>query len=989
MPRISDLGIAVPRDGVTTYVPVEIDDDTLPPEDRTGRMDISRIAPSIGLFDELDTPQILAGTDIVRLEMFGAIANDGNLGVANSAAWTALFAEVQDVVPHIATRAGVTYYMASTLIPPRRCVFEGDGAGMEALVTSHTTFSFPSGVNGFQINSNDAAGSIVKRIKVVMQGGAFGGNHARVMEYVSGTGELLILPPTISMPFNVEQDMSWRNFRTLDVSQGTFHWPGWVADAYGRDPTAPVVGRWAKGTIVGTFTANEVITESGGTQVLVGGVLVNKSARFFYQLNDKVVGHTPNAVWNWTPGATLTGQTSGATIVVNNTGVQRDDAYFANVRILSYWQKTGTAFVAGDLVYGTTSGTTGHVWFKSERFNLLILDGVIGQDDDDTDTVTTQAFQIGETVQTAGGAKTAVVSRSRTTSRNFRKAVVSAKSYTGTVDLGGKDTETERVNQGICRSNHFGHAFLLNRRAYLEDCVAFGWSGDGILISSSSAEGGTAGNANLTRIHRFKSSYCMNGARTVGTDGDNAGSFTHCTFNLSSGWHALSRSFYGEEWEVCHGANAMTGTWHSGYNSVRQSAFVNCYDEAAPDLGEYEPVQAMLSGYSHRDGGVWGNPVELADFTSNVGRGGSSQHADFGLRTPTIELDSVTHAQTHKTVGTFNTVQRYRASAEGGETAVWLDFLTTYASGKNGPFDKDGGALMGRIAFLDTSNVPSAAVRMRAALSGALTLGSVGGGTGARIFAEVDSGGLVTAVNVMSEGTGYASGTTATLSGSTATFALNIQDGRIVGAAALTAGTGGTRNDIRDALVMEMTSTSAGVIRPGIDNFFTLGNASYRAKEIFSANATINTSDARTKTDIEPLTGVELAAAKALAAEFGTYKFLAAIEEKGDAARTHVGMTVQRAIEIMDAHNLDPFAYSFICHDAWEDSPARYETVEVSPPVADAEGTIIEPAVTEQRMVADVGDDQAAGEIYSFRYTELQNFILRGFEARLAALESA
>jgi hypothetical protein len=637
--------------------------------------------------------------------------------------------------------AGVTYYMASTLIPPRRCVFEGDGAGMEALVTSHTTFSFPSGVNGFQINSNDAAGSIVKRIKVVMQGGAFGGNHARVMEYVSGTGELLILPPTISMPFNVEQDMSWRNFRTLDVSQGTFHWPGWVADAYGRDPTAPVVGRWAKGTIVGTFTANEVITESGGTQVLVGGVLVNKSARFFYQLNDKVVGHTPNAAWNWTPGATLTGQTSGATIVVQNTGTQRDDAYFANVRILSYWQKTGTAFVAGDLVYGTTSGTTGHVWFKSERFNLLILDGVIGQDDDDTDTVTTQAFQIGETVQTAGGAKTAVVSRSRTTSRNFRKAVVSAKSYTGTVDLGGKDTETERVNQGICRSNHFGHAFLLNRRAYLEDCVAFGWSGDGILISSSSAEGGTAGNANLTRIHRFKSSYCMNGARTVGTDGDNAGSFTHCTFNLSSGWHALSRSFYGEEWEVCHGANAMTGTWHSGYNSVRQSAFVNCYDEAAPDLGEYEPVQAMLSGYSHRDGGVWGNPVELADFTSNVGRGGSSQHADFGLRTPTIELDSVTHAQTHKTVGTFNTVQRYRASAEGGETAVWLDFLTTYASGKNGPFDKDGGALMGRIAFHRYVERPIGAIRMRAALTGALTLGSVGGGTGARIFAEVDSGG--------------------------------------------------------------------------------------------------------------------------------------------------------------------------------------------------------------------------------------------------------
>lgn len=152
-----------------------------------------------------------------------------------------------------------------------------------------------------------------------------------------------------------------------------------------------------------------------------------------------------------------------------------------------------------------------------------------------------------------------------------------------------------------------------------------------------------------------------------------------------------------------------------------------------------------------------------------------------------------------------------------------------------------------------------------------------------------------------------------------------------------------------------------GIVRPGSDNAYTLGAASYRWSTIYAATGTINTSDAREKTTIASLSEAELAAAKALASEIGTYQFLSAVEEKGaDTARLHVGMTVQRAMEIMTAQGLDPTRYGFICHDSWDTE-------------TDQDGTVT----------------LEAGDRYSFRPDELLLFIARGFDARLAALEGA
>lgn len=140
---------------------------------------------------------------------------------------------------------------------------------------------------------------------------------------------------------------------------------------------------------------------------------------------------------------------------------------------------------------------------------------------------------------------------------------------------------------------------------------------------------------------------------------------------------------------------------------------------------------------------------------------------------------------------------------------------------------------------------------------------------------------------------------------------------------------------------------SSGVIAPNTDNTVALGGSSNRFSVVYAGTGAINTSDAREKTAVAPLTAAELAASVALAREVGTFRFLAAVAEKGGDARMHVGMTVQRAIEVMQAHGLDPMAYGFICHDEWPD------------------------------------------DRYGFRPDELLLFLARGFDARLAALESA
>ena len=174
-------------------------------------------------------------------------------------------------------------------------------------------------------------------------------------------------------------------------------------------------------------------------------------------------------------------------------------------------------------------------------------------------------------------------------------------------------------------------------------------------------------------------------------------------------------------------------------------------------------------------------------------------------------------------------------------------------------------------------------------------------------------------------------------------------------------------------------------IGPARDNALSLGHPAFRAAVIYSVTGTINTSDAREKTPIRKLTQAEVAAAIELSAEIGVYKWLDAVAEKGEEARGHVGMTVQRAIEIMEFHELDPFGYGFICYDEWDDS---YETAQAEYKEIDGETVLVKPE--DLRLIS------PAGNRFSFRMDELSLFLMAGAHAqnrilsdRLDALERA
>ncbi|GAB4059222.1 tail fiber domain-containing protein [Uliginosibacterium sediminicola] len=229
--------------------------------------------------------------------------------------------------------------------------------------------------------------------------------------------------------------------------------------------------------------------------------------------------------------------------------------------------------------------------------------------------------------------------------------------------------------------------------------------------------------------------------------------------------------------------------------------------------------------------------------------------------------------------------------------------------------------------------------------------------------------------------------------------------------------------------------TACADIYPSNDTGANCGRPAQRWNTVFTGSV-ITTSDARVKTDPRSVTADEIAAAIDLVGNVGIYQYLDAVAKKGaDAARLHVGMTVQSAIAIMESHGLDPLRYGFICYDAWG---AEYTEVE------DASGDIVRPVerqatrteqqpyseiqiidgvpvrksgvrdvqvpITELRPVVDesgspVLDDadnplmhpvplmetvdvryrrvetRSAGELYSFRETQLALFIARGLFA--------
>lgn len=176
-------------------------------------------------------------------------------------------------------------------------------------------------------------------------------------------------------------------------------------------------------------------------------------------------------------------------------------------------------------------------------------------------------------------------------------------------------------------------------------------------------------------------------------------------------------------------------------------------------------------------------------------------------------------------------------------------------------------------------------------------------------------------------------------------------------------------------VLSDVIGVNGNYLYPIADSVTGLGAPSNRFAVVYASTGAINTSDARLKTAISPMTEREIAAALDIAESLGTYQWLEAVQSKGADARKHIGATVQGIVSIMEAHGLEPFEYGFICYDSWGEEYGH------RPPV-DGKG----------------GGDvklREAGEVYSLRNDQLNMFIARGLrasmartEARLAALEA-
>ena len=136
------------------------------------------------------------------------------------------------------------------------------------------------------------------------------------------------------------------------------------------------------------------------------------------------------------------------------------------------------------------------------------------------------------------------------------------------------------------------------------------------------------------------------------------------------------------------------------------------------------------------------------------------------------------------------------------------------------------------------------------------------------------------------------------------------------------------------------------VFFPTVGGSVQLGDGSHKWGQLYSTSGTINTSDARFKTEPEPIPDEVLDAWGDVG--FVQFQMLDSVEKKGTAdARLHSGLIAQRIDAAFKAHSLDASRYGLFCWDSWEAEPADI----------DEKGSVLTPALE-------------AGDAYSLRYEE-------------------
>lgn len=112
---------------------------------------------------------------------------------------------------------------------------------------------------------------------------------------------------------------------------------------------------------------------------------------------------------------------------------------------------------------------------------------------------------------------------------------------------------------------------------------------------------------------------------------------------------------------------------------------------------------------------------------------------------------------------------------------------------------------------------------------------------------------------------------------------------------------------------------------PGTDNVISLGRPSFRWSVVYAATGAINTSDARHKQQIRPLSEAEKAVAVRCKSLIRAFKFNDSVLEKGSQARIHFGVIAQDVKAAFEAEGLAAEDYGLICYDELDDQEARFD----------------------------------------------------------------
>jgi len=124
-----------------------------------------------------------------------------------------------------------------------------------------------------------------------------------------------------------------------------------------------------------------------------------------------------------------------------------------------------------------------------------------------------------------------------------------------------------------------------------------------------------------------------------------------------------------------------------------------------------------------------------------------------------------------------------------------------------------------------------------------------------------------------------------------------------------------------DDTVYPITTATGGIRDAAID----LGGSTYRYKDIYATNGTIQTSDRNEKQDIAELSDAEQRVAVAAKGLLRKFRWKDAVAEKGDEARTHFGIIAQDLQAAFAAEGLDAGNYGMFIHTTWTDEETGEE----------------------------------------------------------------